>query len=99
MMSFARRSGPVVYLGWDRPISGHRDRQGGRKLVLDRCDLDRPAQGGQPERGLQHREMVADTRPWSAAEGQVLPPVAPLRPLRTEPVRIEPLRVLPQRRI
>ncbi len=86
-------------LGRDWPISGHRERQRQRKLVLDRRDLDRPDQGRQPERGLQHREMVTDTGPRSTTERQVLPPVAPLRPLRAEPVRIEPLRVVPQRRV
>ena len=49
-----------------------------REVVTQRFNAGRADDGGQCQGGLQHGEVIADTRPWSAAERQVLPATAAL---------------------
>jgi hypothetical protein len=64
----------VVQLGQDRAAGGHRERQRQRKLDLNRGDVDRADQGGQPERGLQHHEMVHRCKTAIRRQRTKLPP-------------------------
>ena len=79
----------------NRAACDHREVQREREFMIEGTDFDSADNGGQRERYLKHSEMVADARPRTAAEWQVLPTIERLEFLRAEPLGIESMRIFP----
>src|SRR5262249_7020998 len=85
--------------GADRTTRDHGEVQCKWEFLIDRTDFDAPDNRRQGEGDLEQREMVANARPWSPAERQVLPSIESLEVLRAEPLGAESQRVVPKLRI